>query len=76
MMDWKARVKNKTFWVALVPAVLLLLQVIAVPFGYKLDIVILSKQLLGIINAVFGVLVILGIIADPTTTGITDKGAK
>ncbi|QGG60070.1 phage holin [Loigolactobacillus bifermentans] len=75
-MDWKARVKNKTFWVALVPAVLLLLQVIAVPFGYKLDIVILSKQLLGIINAVFGVLVILGIIADPTTTGITDKGAK
>ncbi|KRK34368.1 hypothetical protein FC07_GL000575 [Loigolactobacillus bifermentans DSM 20003] len=58
------------------PAVLLLLQVIAVPFGYKLDIVILSKQLLGIINAVFGVLVILGIIADPTTTGITDKGAK
>jgi phi LC3 family holin len=75
-MDWKARVKNKTFWVALVPAVLLLVQVIAVPFGYKFDIAILSKQLLDIINAAFSVLMILGIIADPTTTGITDKGAK
>jgi phi LC3 family holin len=75
-MDWKARVKNKTFWVALVPAVLLLLQVIAVPFGYKFDITILSKQLLDIINAAFGVLVILGVVMDPTTTGITDKEAK
>lgn len=75
-MDWKSRIKNKTFWVALVPAVLLLLQVIAVPFGYKFDIAILSKQLLDIINAAFGVLVILGVVMDPTTTGITDKGAK
>ena len=75
-MDWKTRIKNKTFWLALVPAILLLAQVIAVPFGYKFNIDQVNKQLLDIINAAFGVLTIVGIVADPTTSGITDKGVK
>ena len=74
-MNWKTRIKNKTFWLALVPAVLLLAQVVAVPFGYKFDIDLINKQLLDIINAAFGVLTIIGVVADPTTAGITDKGA-
>lgn len=75
-MNWQTRIKNKTFWLALVPAILLLAQVVAVPFGYKFDIDLINKQLLDIINAVFGVLTIVGIVADPTTSGITDKGVK
>ena len=74
-MDWKTRIKNKTFWLALVPAILLLAQVVAVPFGYKFDIDLVNKQLLDIINAAFGVLTIIGVVADPTTAGITDKEA-
>ena len=74
-MDWKTRIKNKTFWLALVPAILLLAQVVAVPFGYKFDIDLINKQLLDIVNAAFGVLTIVGIVADPTTAGITDKEA-
>lgn len=75
MMNWETRIKNKTFWLALVPAILLLAQVVAVPFGYKFDIDLINKQLLDIINAAFGVLTIIGIVADPTTSGITDKEA-
>lgn len=74
-MNWQTRIKNKTFWLALVPAILLLAQVVAVPFGYKFDIDLINKQLLDIINAAFGVLMIIGVVADPTTAGITDKGA-
>lgn len=74
-INWKTRIKNKTFWLALVPAILLLAQVIAVPFGYKFDIDLINKQLLDIVNAAFGVLTIIGVVADPTTAGITDKGA-
>ena len=74
-MNWQTRIKNKTFWLALVPAILLLAQVVAVPFGYKFDIDLINKQLLDIVNAVFGVLTIVGIVADPTTAGITDKEA-
>lgn len=76
MINWKTRLKNKTFWLALVPAILLLAQVIAVPFGYKFDIDLINKQLLDIINAAFGVLTIVGVVADPTTAGITDKETK
>lgn len=72
-MNWKIRIKNKTFWLTLVPAVLLLAQVIAAPFGYEWDFGILNEQLASIINAFFSVLTILGIVTDPTTEGVGDS---
>ncbi|MDQ0152602.1 phi LC3 family holin [Moryella indoligenes] len=39
MINWKVRIKNKSFWIAMIPAVLLLVQVIAAVFGYTLDLV-------------------------------------
>lgn len=71
-MDWISRIKNKTFWLALIPAVLLLVQVVLVPFGYEFEIGELNNQLVAIINAVFAVLAILGIVVDPTTQGVSD----
>ena len=72
-INWIVRIKNKAFWLALIPAILLLIQVIAAPFGYEWDFVVLNEQLAAIINAVFGVLAILGVVTDPTTAGITDS---
>lgn len=72
-MNWKDRIKNKTFWITLIPAVLLLVQVIAVPLGYNFEISGLNDQLLAIVNAAFAVLSILGIVIDPTVAGIKDK---
>ena len=74
-INWLVRIKNKAFWVALIPAVLLLIQVIAAVFGYTLDLGNLGNKLLDVVNAVFAVLVILGIVTDPTTKGITDSQA-
>lgn len=71
-IDWKKRFASKAFWLALVPAVLLLVQVVAAPFGYQWDFGVLNEQLAAIINAAFAVLAILGIVVDPTTPGITD----
>ena len=72
-INWIVRIKNKAFWLALIPAVLLLIQVIAAPFGYEWDFVALNEQLTAIINAIFGVLAILGVVTDPTTAGVTDS---
>lgn len=72
-MNWTVRLKNKTFWLSLVPAVLLLVQVVAAPFGYEWDFGVLNEQLAAIINAAFAVLAILGIVTDPTTAGIGDS---
>ncbi len=41
--------------------------------GYQLDLVDLGNKLLEIVNALFAVLAILGIVTDPTTAGVKDS---
>lgn len=72
-INWLVRIKNKAFWVAFIPAVLLLIQVIASVFGIQIDLGNLGNKLLEVVNAVFSILVILGVVTDPTTAGITDS---
>ena len=73
MINWKVRFQNRNFWLALVPALLLLLQSAAALAGIDLDLGALQGRLLDIVNAAFGVLAILGIVNDPTTQGLTDS---
>lgn len=72
-INWQIRIKNKTFWLTLVPAVLLLVQAVSAPFGYTWDFVVLNQQLAAIINSLFAVLAILGVVNDPTTKGVGDS---
>lgn len=72
-INWKVRVANKEFWLTLIPAVLLLVQAIGAPLGIILDFGELGNQLLAIVNAIFAVLAILGIVQDPTTNGMGDS---
>lgn len=73
MINWKVRINNKAFWVAIIPAVLLLIQVVASVFGYTFDLGELGDKLLEVVNALFAVLAILGIVTDPTTAGLSDS---
>ncbi len=72
-INWKVRLKNKNFWLALIPALLILAQVVAGVFGYTIDLGDIGNQLLAVVNAAFAVLSILGIVTDPTTKGISDS---
>lgn len=72
-INWQVRLKNKSFWIALIPAILLLIQTVAKLFGYELDFSALGENLLAIVNAIFSILVILGIVNDPTTCGMSDS---
>lgn len=73
MINWKVRIRNKNFWIALIPAIILLIQVVAQVFGIQIDLGELGNNLLAVVNAVFAVLVILGVVNDPTTEGLTDS---
>lgn len=73
MINWEVRIKNKQFWLSIIPAVILLIQAVAAIFGLNLDFGELSTKLLAVVNAVFVVLAILGIVNDPTTSGIKDS---
>ena len=72
-INWIVRIKSKNFWLALIPAVLLLIQVVAAAFGFTLDLGDLGNKLLAVVNAAFAVLAILGIVVDPTTEGVSDS---
>ncbi len=72
-INWTVRLRNKTWWLAVVPAVLLLVQAVAAPFGYQWDFGVLNEQLAAIINAAFAVLALVGVVADPTTEGVSDS---
>ena len=74
MVNLKVRMKNKAFWLALIPALLILVQVVAGIFGYKVEIEGVTNQAMAAVNALFAVLAILGIVNDPTTAGFSDSG--
>ena len=73
MINWRVRVKNKAFWVAIIPAALLLVQQVCAVVGVTLDFGELQAQLVAIVGTVFTLLAILGIVADPTTAGVGDS---
>lgn len=72
-INWTVRLKNKAFWIAIIPAILLLIQVVAAVFGFELDLGDLGNKLLAVVNAAFAVLSILGIVTDHTTAGLSDS---
>lgn len=72
-INWKVRLQNKAFWMALIPALALVAQAVASLFGYTIDLTTLVGKIQAVINAVFAVLAILGIVVDPTTEGIEDS---
>lgn len=72
-INWLVRIKNKNFWIAIIPAVLLLIQVVAAVFGATIDLGDLGNKLLAVVDAVFAILVLVGIVTDPTTEGVGDS---
>lgn len=72
-INWKVRIANKQFWLQIIPAMILLIQAIANVFGFALDLSDIGNKLIEVVNAVFGVLVIVGVVTDPTTKGISDS---
>ena len=72
-INWKVRFLNKTFWITLVPALALLLQTFLAVFNVRLELGETIDKLLVFINALFAVLMVVGIVNDPTTAGLTDS---
>ncbi len=73
MINWKIRLMNKQFWLSLIPALALTAQAIAAVFGWEIDLTTAVGKLLTVVNTVFALLVVLGIVVDPTTEGVGDS---
>lgn len=64
VINWKLRLQNKTTLVAIIGTVILLIQ----QLGFKLP-----DNVGDIVNTVVTLLVLLGVVTDPTTSGISDS---
>lgn len=64
-MNWKNRLTNYNFWISIISAVLLILQALKIEF----DIAYINE----IATAVLGLLVVIGIISDPTRYTVKDS---
>lgn len=64
-IDLKARLKNKSFWVAMASAIAILVQ--------QLGLNIVPANYTEIVNTVLIILTMLGIVVDTSTTGISDQ---
>lgn len=71
-INWKIRFKKKSFWVAIVSAVVLFINNITQAIG--IDYTGQLEQFSSGINGLLAVLVTFGVINDPTTKGMKDSG--
>ena len=67
-MNWKNRLTNYNFWISIFSAMLLILQALKIEF----DIAYVNE----IFTAVLGLLVVIGIISDPTRTTVKAEDNK
>ena len=71
-MNFILRLKNKATLTAIVGAILLFIKQITEAFGIDLSAQI--EQVSGLIGAIITFLVGIGVVTDPTTTGVKDSG--
>lgn len=71
-INWKVRLKHKPFLVSLFAFALLLVQQITAAFGYSLP-QAFGEQATAIFNTILSILVLLGIVVDPTTGDVGDS---
>ena len=72
-INWKIRLQNPQFFITLVPALALLVQTFMAIFNVSVEFGEVSNRAITFINALFAVLMIMGVVADPTTTGFSDS---
>ena len=73
-INWKVRIRNRNFWITIVPALVLAVQLFANIFGVSLDFGDLGNRIVAFIDALFAVLAIVGVVNDPTVATLSDSG--
>lgn len=72
-VNWRVRISNPNFWTSLIPALLLLVQAVAALFGWTIDLSDMQGKLIIVVDALFTVLAIIGLVNDPTTATFNDS---
>lgn len=72
-INWKVRVKNVYFWISLISAMFVLISEILPLFNVIVDLTEIEARILDCVRSLFTVLAIVGVVNDPTTSGLNDS---
>ena len=70
-MNWKVRIKNKTFWLTIIPALVTVVYSVLALFGVVPG--ISEAMIVKVLTTIVSVLTTLGVLVDPTTAGVRDS---
>lgn len=75
MINWKVRLKNPAFWTGLIGVLATLAISVAQLLGVDIAEVVTGWQsaLVALVTAIFGILALVGVVTDPTTSGVSDS---
>lgn len=75
MINWKVRLKNPAFWTGLIGVLATLAISVAQLLGVDIAQVVNGWQsaLVALVTAIFGILALVGVVTDPTTSGVSDS---
>ena len=71
-INWQVRVRNKSWWLTMVPALFVLISCIGRLWGAEWDFANLQVNIIAVVEAVFAFLAVLGVNIDPTTNLFAD----
>ena len=71
MINWKLRFKNKTTLTAIVVAAIAFIYQVLALFGIVPSVA--ESQVVEVVSMLINLLCLLGIVVDPTTSGVTDS---
>lgn len=74
-INWKVRLKNPAFWSGLIGVLATLAISMAQLLGVDIAEVVNGWQsaLVALVTAIFGILALVGVVTDPTTSGVSDS---
>ena len=72
-INWKVRLQSKSFWTGLVGVIGTFVVSLAALVGVDLDATAFESTATTVISALFTVLTLVGVIVDPTTSGLSDS---
>lgn len=73
MINWKVRINNKAFWALFIPALAVFITAVANLFGFTINLDPIVEKLLYVVETMFALLGVVGVVNDPTTAGIKDS---
>ncbi len=73
MINWRVRIKSRSFWVGVIGALGTAAVAVCGALGVDFDAQPWVGALTSIVTGVFGILALVGVAVDPTTEGVGDS---